>query len=168
MLIRHATLDDAERILEIYSYYVESTAISFEYTTPTISEFKERINKITQSYPYLVVEDNGVIQGYAYAHPFIERDAYRFCCETTIYLDKNAKKKGYGKALYEALEAELKKAGIKTMYACIGVTNNPDEYLTNNSAEFHEHIGFKLAGEFKNCGYKFGRWYSMIWMGKDI
>ena len=39
-----------------------------------------------------------------------------------------------------------------------------DEYLTKNSAQFHEHIGFKLIGKFKKCGYTFGKWYPMIWM----
>ena len=43
-----------------------------------------------------------------------------------------------------------------------------DEYLTKNSAQFHEHLGFTLAGTFHNCGYKFGRWYDMIWMEKVI
>ena len=54
------------------------------------------------------------------------------------------------------------------MYACIGLPEQEDEYLTNNSANFHEHIGFTRAGFFRNSGYKFGRWYHMIWMEKLI
>lgn len=41
--IRTATADDAEAILNIYQYYVENTAISFEYETPSADEFKRRI-----------------------------------------------------------------------------------------------------------------------------
>lgn len=43
-----------------------------------------------------------------------------------------------------------------------------DEYLTRNSVEFHTHSGYRLVGEFYDCGYKFGRWYNMVWMEKRI
>lgn len=166
--IRNVAINDAERLLEIYSYYVTDTAISFEYTVPSLAEFQSRIKRITEKYPYLVVEKDGQIQGYAYAHPFVEREAYDWCCETTIYLDKNARKCGLGRMLYEALEARLKEMGIINLYACIARTDKEDEYLNNNSPEFHEHLGYKTVGEFRKCGYKFGRWYDMIWMEKII
>lgn len=166
--IRNVVINDAESLLEIYSYYVTDTAISFEYTVPSLAEFQSRIKRITEKYPYLVVEKDGQIQGYAYAHPFVEREAYDWCCETTIYLDKNARKCGLGRMLYEALEARLKEMGIINLYACIARTDKEDEYLNNNSPEFHEHLGYKTVGEFRKCGYKFGRWYDMIWMEKII
>lgn len=166
--VGNAELKDAERLLEIYDYYVKNTAITFEYTTPTIEEFRGRMEKTMQKYPYLVAEKDGVIAGYAYAGAFVGRAAYDWSCETSIYLDKNARRCGIGKTLYAALEKELKKMGILNMYACIGYPDNEDEYLTKNSAEFHSHIGFTQVGEFHKCGYKFGRWYNMIWMEKII
>ena len=48
--IRPATLDDAEKILEIYSYYVEKTAISFEWTVPTLEIFRKRIERTLKKY----------------------------------------------------------------------------------------------------------------------
>ena len=166
--VRSATLGDAERILEIYDYYVKNTAITFEYTTPTLEEFRGRMEKIMQKYPYLVAEKDGVIAGYAYAGAFVGRAAYDWSCETSIYLEKNARKCGIGKTLYAALEKELKKMGILNMYAYIGYPAEEDEYLTKNSADFHSHIGFTQVGEFHKCGYKFGHWYNMIWMEKVI
>lgn len=166
--VGNAELKDAERLLEIYDYYVKSTAITFEYTTPTIEEFRGRMEKTMQKYPYLVAVKDGVIAGYAYAGAFVGRAAYDWSCETSIYIDKNARKCGIGKTLYAALEKELKKMGVLNMYACIGYPDNEDEYLTKNSAEFHSHIGFTQVGEFHKCGYKFGRWYNMIWMEKII
>ena len=73
-----------------------------------------------------------------------------------------------GRMLYEALEAALKEMGILNLYACIGYPDTEDEYLTRNSADFHKHLGFEKVGEFHKCGYKFDRWYSMIWMEKII
>nr|MBO6294637.1 GNAT family N-acetyltransferase [Schwartzia sp. (in: firmicutes)] len=71
MKIRSAIVDDAEQLLAIYAYYVEHTAISFEYDVPSVQEFRSRIENILKAYPYLVVEENGKIQGYAYAHPLM-------------------------------------------------------------------------------------------------
>lgn len=166
--VRNARLEDAGRLLEIYSYYVENTAITFEYTVPTLSEFRERMRGIMKRYPYLVIEVDGAIQGYAYAHAFVGRAAYDWSCETTIYLAHTAHRRGLGRKLYAALEAALKDMGILNLYACIGYPEIEDEYLTRNSAEFHAHLGYTKVGEFRKCGYKFGRWYSMIWMGKII
>ena len=167
-MIRNATLEDAERLLEIYGYYVENTAISFEYDVPSPDEFKGRIENTQKKYPYLVLEEDGMIRGYAYAGPFVGRKAYDHSCEVTIYIDSEAKGKGYGRALYEALEENLRKMGIRNLYACIGDPIVEDEYLTKNSEQFHQHMGFAKVGEFHKCGYKFGRWYNMIWMEKII
>ena len=59
--VRNAVMADAERILEIYDYYVQHTAISFEYTTPTLAEFRGRMEKTMARYPYLVVEQEGIV-----------------------------------------------------------------------------------------------------------
>ncbi len=166
--IRNASTDDAERLAEIYNYYVKNTAITFEYEPVTADEFAKRIIDISSILPYLVIVKDGIIEGYAYARPFIGRAAYRYSCETTIYLDRNTQKCGLGKILYVALENELKKAGIINLYACIAYTDVDDEYLTSNSVDFHEHLGYRSVGKFHKCGYKFGRWYSMVWVEKMI
>ncbi len=168
MVIRKATKEDANSLLRIYSYYVENTAISFEYTTPSLNEFEERISNTLEKYPYIVLEDNGSIRGYAYAGIFKGRAAYDHCCEVTIYLNRDSKGNGYGRALYEELESALKEMGIINLYACIGDPEVEDRYLTKNSESFHQHMGYTKVGEFHKCGYKFGRWYNMIWMEKMI
>ncbi len=167
-MIRSATENDAERLLEIYAYYVKNTAISFEYEVPSVEEFRTRITNTLEKYPYLVLEEDGEVKGYSYAGVFKGRAAYDHCCEVTIYLDRDSKGKGYGRALYEKLEESLSKLGIINLYACIADPITEDEYLTNNSEHFHHHMGYTKVGEFHRCGYKFGRWYNMIWMEKII
>ncbi len=168
IVVRNAVIEDAERILEIYDYYVKNTAITFEYITPSLDEFKERMEKTMQRYPYLVILRDGYIEGYAYAGVFIGRAAYDWSCEMTVYLDHNVQKCGMGRILYETLEEMLHDMGILNLYACIGYPENEDEYLTTNSADFHAHLGFVKVGEFHKCGYKFNRWYNMIWMEKIV
>ena len=99
VLIRTVTEADAPRLLEIYSYYVEKTAISFEYETPSLEEFRRRIRKTLERYPYLCILADGVITGYAYAGPFVGRAAYNRSSEMTIYLDPEARKYGFGRRL---------------------------------------------------------------------
>ena len=168
VMIRDVRLEDAKRLAEIYAYYVKNTAITFEYDSPSVSEFQSRIQKITQKYPYLVIEKEGMVVGYAYANAFVGRAAYDWSCELSVYLDPSVRKCGFGRKIYEALEERLKEMGIVNLYACIGYTDKEDEYLTKNSAQFHEHLGFETVGRFHQCGYKFGRWYDMIWMEKII
>ena len=102
--IRTATEDDAAALLAIYDYYVQNTAITFEYDTPSLEEFKNRIHKIKEKFPYLVIEQGKEILGYAYASSFHERAAYQWCVEMSIYLDKDVRRGGLGRMLYEELE----------------------------------------------------------------
>ena len=168
MMIRPASTVDADRLRDIYAYYVTYTAVSFEYDVPTKEEFRNRMTGIMEKYPYLVLEGDGEILGYTYARAFVGRAAYDHSCETTIYLDHEARGKGYGRQLYEALEECLKPLGIVNLYACIGDPTEEDEYLTRDSERFHRSMGYSKVGEFHKCGYKFGRWYNMIWMEKII
>lgn len=166
--IRTATVHDAENILKIYAPYVENTAITFEYEVPSVEEFSRRIESTLRRYPYIVAERGDDILGYAYAGPFKARAAYNWAVELSVYLTPTSQGKGIGRKLYAALEEILCKMGILNLYACIAYPQVEDEYLTRNSAEFHAHLGFEKVGEFHRCGFKFGRWYDMIWMEKLI
>ncbi|MBR3107073.1 MAG: N-acetyltransferase [Clostridia bacterium] len=168
MLIRSANLEDAPVLLRIYAPYVQETAVTFEYDVPTEAEFTRRISETLKNYPYLVLEDGGETLGYAYAGAFKARAAYDWAVETTIYLRRDCHGKGYGKALYTALEEELKRRHFLNAYACITWADREDEYLTHASPRFHEHMSYHLCGTFRQCGYKFGRWYDMIWMEKHL
>jgi len=166
--IRFAKPEDAKELLKIYAYYVTDTAISFETEVPSEEEFKLRIEEVLKSYPYIVACKDDEILGYAYLHSFVGRKAYELSAETTIYLNPDKKKMGIGKKLYSVLEDIAKAQNITNLYSCIGYVDKEDEYLNNNSVQFHEHIGFRMVGKFENCGHKFGRWYHMVWMEKII
>jgi len=168
-IIRTAKEADAERLLAIYAPYVTDTAITFEYEVPTVEEFRQRIIRTLQKYPYLVAEDeNGNLEGYAYAGPLKERAAYDWSVEESIYVQQGRVGKGLGRLLHDALQKELQQRGILNMYACIAAPRGEDPYLTDNSILFHSHLGYRMIGRFQLCGYKFGRWYDMVWMEKLI
>ena len=124
-MIRTAERKDAARIAEIYSFYVEETAISFEYEAPDAEEMARRMAEFGKEYPYIVYEDEGRILGYAYAHRFLPREAYRHCVEMTIYLDREECGKGLGRALYTEMEKRLKAQGITPEWIQVGNENGP-------------------------------------------
>ncbi|MBQ8390031.1 MAG: N-acetyltransferase [Oscillibacter sp.] len=168
MKIRFAQPEDAAALLAIYKPYVEKTAVTFEYDVPTVEEFRARIRKTLQKYPYLVAEDGDRALGYAYAGPFIGRAAADWAVEVSIYVDRDCRGKGAGRALYEALETLLGEMGILNLNASIAVPEEEDEYLSCDSLRFHARLGYAQVGQFHRCGYKFGRWYHLAWMEKHI
>lgn len=166
--IRLVKKQDVLSILNIYSYYVLNTAVSFDITPPDLMDFEELVKDISKNYPYLVVEDEGKIIGYAYTHAYIKRAAYNHVCEITIYLNKDYKGYGLGTRLYNILEEISGLQNINRIYACIGVTNDEDIHLDNRSMYFHAHMGYKHIGQFNESGYKFNKFYDMIWVEKII
>ena len=165
--IRIAKEEDAEELLAIYAPYIEYTVITYEYDVPTVEEFRGRIRHVLERYPYLVAEVNGEICGYAYASAFHERPAGGWNVETSIYVDQNKKGRGIGTKLYDMLEKILKRQNVLNMNACIACTEHEDEYLTNASIHYHEHLGYRMVGwVHKIVGYKFHRWYNLAMDGK--
>ena len=168
IIIRVASEEDAEALLNIYTYYVKNTAITFEHEVPTLEEFKNRIRETLKNYPYLVAVVDGKIAGYIYASRFRTRASYAWSASTSIYLDKQYHRLGIGKMLYEKLENILVKQNVINVYAGAADPVEKDEYLTRNSEHFHEAIGYKTVARYHECGSKFGRWYNLLEMEKII
>lgn len=151
MEIRSWEPKDVERICEIYNYYIKNTVITFEEEPLTSSEMKIRIESYVKNYPWLVCVVKGNVVGYAYASKWKERSAYKNTAEVTVYLDRFESKKGYGKALYAALLAELEKVGCHVVLGCIALPNEASQKL-------HESFGFAKVAHFTEVGRKFGEW----------
>ena len=112
---------------------------------------------------------NGNVVGYAYAAAFHVRPACGWAVEVSVYVDAACKRNGIGSKLYQALEEALKKQHILNVMACIATTEaEADPYLTGDSLCFHERLGYRPVGGFRRCGYKFGRWYGLMWMDKYL
>ena len=160
MILRFAKISDSTDILKIYGQYMD-TPITFEYTLPSAEEFTERVRSISAEYPYIVCEDSGRIVGYAYAHRHMERTAYQWNAELSIYIDREYTSGGLGRKLYGALIDILKLQNIHNVYGCVTVPNEKSEGL-------HTGIGFEYIGIFHNTGYKCGKWHNAAWLEKQI
>lgn len=160
MKLRFAEQGDVPALLEIYGCYIK-TDVTFEYQLPSQEEFSHRVEAVCGLYPYLVAEENGQIQGYAYAHRIGERAAYEWGAELSIYLKPEAAGLGLGEKLYTALEKLLRLQGVRTVYGLVASPNPASQRL-------HEKMGFRVMGVQRNAGYKNGRWIDLIWYEKPI
>lgn len=166
--IRTAMIEDAQALLDIYGYYVEHTAITYEYEVPSLSEFRDRMRHTLEKYPYLVAQEGDRIIGYAYASAYHPRAAYGWNAEMTVYLDHNARGRSVGQRLYTMLEQILREQGIVNALAMITPPMTREDEVVYGSMYFHEKMGYKLTGRIKNSGYKFDRWFDTITMQKQL
>lgn len=157
-MIREAATEDATACAALYAPYVTDTAVSFETEPPDAGEMARRI---TRAHAWLVLEDHGRIAGYAYATRFAERAAYRWSCETSIYLEQGRRRTGAGRALYEALFQRLRDRGFCRAFAGMTLPNDA-------SAGLHRALGFEPAGIYRRVGWKLGAWHDVAWVQRDL
>jgi phosphinothricin acetyltransferase len=154
--IRLATEDDSEQIAEIYAPIVRETWISFETEVPTTDQFRQRINKIGVSYPWLVCVRGNDVMGYVYASQHAERAAYMWSANVTVYIKGCYRRFGIGRLLYGTLFDSLRMLGYFNAFAGVTLPNA-------GSVGLHESLGFQKVSHYKNTGFKFGQWLDVGW-----
>ena len=159
--LRDATARDAPVCAAIYAPYVTDTAISFELEPPTAADMAGRIASAGDKHAWLLLEDGGRVVGFAYGQAFSERAAYRWACETSIYLEIGRRRTGGGRALYEALLARLAERGYRRAFAGMTLPNEA-------SAGLHRALGFEPVGVYRRVGWKHGAWHDVAWTQKAI
>ena len=159
MDIRLAKETDAAAIAAIYRPYVEGSRISFEESAPDAAEIARRMR--SPIHPWLVIEVDGQVAGYASTSPMRNRAAYRWSVETGIYIATEMQGRGLGKQLLEAHIETLKRQGFVTIVAGIALPNDA-------SVALHEKLGFTLSGIERGVGYKLGQWVDVGRWQRDL
>jgi phosphinothricin acetyltransferase len=159
--IRFVCENDALGILDIYSPYVSFSSVTFESDVPRPFEMQRRINTITNKYPWLVCEKDGVIAGFAYAQDFFSSEGYSRDVEVSVYIRDDFQRCNIASALYFVLLEILKNQGFCAAFAKITVPND-------KSLAFHAAFGFFEAGHLKNAGFKLGEWHDVKILEKTL
>jgi L-amino acid N-acyltransferase YncA len=159
--VRMAKPVDGGAIAAIYRPYVEDTSISFEDIPPTGMEMANRIVTTLTTCPFLVIEEDGRVLGYAYAGPHRARPAYRWSVDVTVYAAPQVHRRGLGRALYSELLDRLTRQGFHAAFAGIALPND-------KSVGLHEALGFKHLGTYQEVGFKFGRWHDVGWWRRSL
>jgi phosphinothricin acetyltransferase len=162
-LIRPSTDADIGAITRIYAHHVLHGTGTFETTPPSEADMLgRRADVLSKGLPWLVLEEAGEVQGFAYGNWFKPRPAYRFSVEDSIYLSPTVAGKGLGRALLAELLARLQAGGVRKVMAVIGDSANA------GSVGVHKALGFSQVGIVTSCGWKFGRWLDIVLMEKSL
>ena len=159
--LRLARETDAAAILAIYGPYIKDTAITFENEVPSLQAFTERIRGIAENYPWLVCQAEGSVIGYGYAHRHMERAAYQWNAELSIYIMKGWLRCGLGGVIHSALTSILRLQNIRTVYGGVTLPNPNSEGLIAS-------LGFQRVGVYHSAGFKCGAWHDVAWFEKFI
>jgi len=151
-MIRPVHPSDNAAICRIYNHYVLHTVVSFEEEAVAPEEMARRIESVAAAgLPWLVLEEEGRLIGYAYTTPWKTRPGYRYAVESSVYLEAPTGGKGYGSRLYAELLAELRRRPLRTVIGGIALPNDA-------SVRLHEKLGFRKVAHFERVGWKCGRW----------
>lgn len=155
-MIRLAESRDASRLAAIFAPYVEGTAITFSTEPPTAEGFVKKLEMLGTNFPFLVYEENGRVEAYAYASPHRSLAAYRWCVEVSVYASQDSQRRGHGSRLYASLLPLLRRQNFQNVYAGITLPNAA-------SVRLHEKFGFRSFAVFRDIGFKAGAWRDVGW-----
>ncbi len=162
-LIRPSDPADLPVIAAIYGWNVENGSGTFETEVPSVEDMGRRRDEVlSRGLPWLVIEQHGVVLGFAYANYFRPRLAYRYCVEDSIYLAEGAGGKGLGTLLLAELVGQCEARGARQMMAVIGDSANLA------SVSVHRALGFSPCGVMHSTGWKFGRWIDVVLMQRQL
>ena len=161
LLVRSAIGADAAACAEVYRPYVLDTVVTFETEPPTVEEMAGRIAAARVMHEWLVLEVDGDVAGYAYAHQFNSRAAYQWSVETSVYVARHCQRLGGGRMLYAELLSRLAGRGFRRAFAGIAQPNDA-------SNAFHQAFGFRPVGRYRRVGWKLGAWHDVQWWQLDL
>jgi len=161
--IREGRLEDAPALAAIYNHYIVHTIITFEEVPIPNGEMERRMREVTDEMdlPWIVGERDRRVAGFAYAHPWQTRSAYRHSVESSIYLHPDATGTGLGTRLYADLIERLEQ---RPFHRLIGGISLPNEA----SVALHKRLGFTHCATFPEVGWKLGRWVDVGYWSRPL
>jgi L-amino acid N-acyltransferase len=158
VIIRDARENDLPAINAIYNHEILHGTATWDEEPWTEEARRDWFAKLGDpSTPVLVAEVNGEVGGFAYLSWYRPKTGYRFTREDTIYMDERMRGRGLATPLLSALVQQARMSGMHLLIAVITAENAA-------SIRLHEKLGFRVTGEMKECGFKFGRWLDVVEM----
>lgn len=162
-IIRTGHPKDLPEILAIYNHFVENTSFTFDLERRTLEERARWLEQFAETgrHRLLVAEDAGAVVGYASSTLFRRKAAYETTVETSVYVEPDSVRRGFGRALYSALFEALAGEDVHRAVAALALPNDA-------SVTFHQSFGFREVGVFTESGRKFDRYWDIMWMEKSL
>lgn len=173
LVIREATTADAEAICRIYNQGIEDRVATLETTLRTRAERAEWLAAREARHPVLVALSaatgavarvptaaapaDGDVLGWASLNRFNPRPAYDHVADVSVYVERQARGRGVGHALLEALMARARALGYHKLVLAAFPENKPGMAL-------YRRLGFSEVGVYREQGLLDRRWVDVIVM----
>ncbi len=149
-VIRAAVEADLPAVTEIYNQAVLRATGTFDTEPKTLEQQRDWYTRHGASHPVIIAEEAGRVVGWASMSPYSDRCAYARTAEVSVYIDENARGRGLGGVLLDAVLVAGKTASIKQVIARVTEGNEA-------SLRLHAKRGFFEAGRLRQVGEKFGK-----------
>ena len=155
--IRPARAEDAEALRAIYNIEVTDSTVTFDLVPRSLEDQQAWIAAHSGAYPAIVAVDAGEVVGFASLSPYRSRPAYATTAEDSVYVRRDRRGNGYGRALLQELLAVATGHGF---HAVMGRVVGGHKA----SIALHRACGFRMVGVEQEVGRKFGRWLDVVVM----
>ena len=162
--IRPARRGDLAALTDIYNHYVRETHVTFDTREFRVEEREAWFDAFAPSGPHRlwVADEGGRVRGYAGSERFRPKPAYGTSVGIGVYVAPDCLGRGLGRRLYAALLPALEaEPAVHRAYAGVALPNPA-------SVALQEASGFRLAGTFREVGFKFGRYWDVSWFERDL
>jgi L-amino acid N-acyltransferase YncA len=161
--IRIAIQNDIERIVEIYNQAIPTHKSTGFISLLSVDDIQDWFDKHKPNfYPIFVAEIDGKVVGWNSISAYREkRLAFRFCAETSYYVDNGFHGQGIASMMLEHVLSVCEPLQIKTLIAYILEQNSPSIGLMNK-------YGFERWGYLPNIADFDGNEFAHTIYGKRI
>jgi L-amino acid N-acyltransferase len=164
MIIRPAVAGDVPAILAIWNPVIRDTLVTFNSAEKSAADLNAMLeDKAAHGFAFLVAEDpaTGGLLGFVTYGQFRGGVGYARTMEHTIILAPDARGRGVGRALMQAIETHAAAGGAISIFAGVSA-GNPE------GRAFHAAIGYAEAAILRDVGYKFGKRLDLVLMQKFL
>jgi L-amino acid N-acyltransferase YncA len=165
LVIREATSQDTQEMLEIFNYYIDNSFAAY-LETPVGPEFiqtfhdKGEPNK-SEHFPFYVIEEDNRVIGIGTLRPYLPFPNFHHTGVVSYFILPEYTRKGLGGKLLDVLCQDAKNKQMKSILVNVSSKNQA-------SLNFHLNHGFVECGRFKAAGTKFGKYFDIVWFQKFL
>ncbi len=158
LTIRPAEPADAEAIAAIHNEGIAERVATFQTESQTADD---AIKRMESGVGVLVAELDGSVVAWASAAPYERYAYYDGIAEVTVFVGSQARRRGIGRALLEALAARAQDAGRYKLVGKVFTTNAP-------SLELFKACGYREVGVHLRHGRLEGDWRDVMIVEREL
>jgi phosphinothricin acetyltransferase len=154
---RPATPQDADAITRIYNEGIADRVGTFETRERTVDDVRAWFD----GHPIVVVDDAGEVIAFASTSTYRDRPCYAGVAEFSVYVARDRRGRGAGRAAMDALLDAARQAGYWKLLSRVFVENAASRTLLAS-------LGFREVGVYEKHARLDGQWRDVIIVEKLV